>query len=283
MEFNDPDRGDVVAAARILSKLPTVTEAVPEHDRVELQTDDDSHRGASFIRGRGKEVYDETGCIITGVRQHHGEDDVLAVWLDEPVDEDESEVPDDVDVFSFLAGVFVANVMNNVEPTKNVEHDDSIGTLGYDESAADALDDADVDADEIVEELSDNDDDSIETAEEAVDWIHKQHGRKPAHVSGMGPDEKNPYVMRSVEELPPGWRRQSDGDSHYLVKRDPASTDEAMAHLDPQFEHGEPIHSTHDEASIWVYAPDTDDADIDLPYGWEITAHGNGGVGFARQ
>lgn len=83
------------------------------------------------------------------------------------------------------------------------------------EMGREVIEDADIDAEELIRELE-----GVETADEAVEWIHEREGEGPAHVSDIGPDGQNPYVLHRVDELPPGWER-AEGDENeqmYLVK-----------------------------------------------------------------
>jgi hypothetical protein len=58
---------------------------------------------------------------------------------------------------------------------------------------------------------------SVPTAEEVVEQIQNEYGSGYAHVSHIGPDEKNPYVAHIFEiEIPDGWKKYKK--SCYLVR-----------------------------------------------------------------
>lgn len=102
--------------------------------------------------------------------------------------------------------------INRVEDDDEDDHIDAWG--GFFEGSYDPAETEDIDANEIVRELE-----GVETAEDCVDRIYENTGNyEAAHVSDMGPDEKNPYtIVDDDQHIPEGWER-AESDSNYLVK-----------------------------------------------------------------
>lgn len=76
--------------------------------------------------------------------------------------------------------------------------------------------DVDLDAGEMAREVA-----GTETAEDAVEWVHDEYGEGYAHVSELGPDDANPFVLRAAldEGTPPGWKQSEEAEyGDYLLK-----------------------------------------------------------------
>jgi hypothetical protein len=67
-----------------------------------------------FVRGHGKRLVKETGCFISGIRQHTGDDPCIEVWFDEipDTDEDETDETDDREI-EVEDGAFIRIEINN--------------------------------------------------------------------------------------------------------------------------------------------------------------------------
>lgn len=75
----------------------------------------------------------------------------------------------------------------------------------------------DVDANEIIRELE-----GVETAQDAVNWIHNEYHRGAAHVTDNGPaDGVQPYTVK--QSIPDGWEydtrtENGEDENNYLRK-----------------------------------------------------------------
>jgi len=151
------------------------------------------------INGRIGKAAARAGYIITGVMNHQNSEHYnhTRLFLNEADDHFDTEPNGDELGLAFCLGAMINSFTQD------------LATL-YPRTYAD-LDDANIDAEEIVRELN-----GVNTHEELLNHLHEEHRVGSAHMTSAHPNAENGvYAIVEERELPDGWTYADDG---YVVK-----------------------------------------------------------------